>query len=345
MSVMFTPAFQIDGILPDLVLLSSDNVTFHTHRQRLLAASNNAFGGLLAQQQASLRVPQSSAVLNVVLHLIYGMSCVHFQPALETTEAAIDALVAYGVTREDLAGSRPLHQLILSYAPYRPIEAYALAAHHNLEDTAVAVSAHLLAYDVSKLSDELTVKMGSVYFSRLYNLQRARLAALRNIVLRPPATHPLTPICNEEIQRELARAWAFASAEIVWNALPSKDPLDTLLSPLVSLSYPYTMTVRHYSTSIGALQSAFTSAGSAISCPDCQAMLRNRIAEVTNEWSAVKVENDLMLGVCAVSDEDISTMCSGPSPRYHPNDEFTPSCILRPAPAYSYPPMYPTFSL
>ncbi len=75
---------------------------------------------------------------------------------------------------------------------------------------------------IRMLTDELSIKMGSVYFSRLYNLQQARLAALKNIVLRPPAAHPPTPACNGDVQRELSRAWAFAAAQIVWTALPSK---------------------------------------------------------------------------------------------------------------------------
>ncbi|OJT05102.1 hypothetical protein TRAPUB_4167 [Trametes pubescens] len=265
MSLVFTPHFQVDGLFPDVVLLSADNVTFHAHRQHLLAASTNFFGGALASQALHpIVLPETSVVLNIVLHLIYGMSVLRFQPPFEAADAALAALIgAYGVPAARLARSAPLFQLATSYAPYRPIDAYALAAHHGLEDIAVAVSAHLLAYDVSRVTDELSIKMGSVYFSRLYNLQQARLAALKNIVLRPPAAHPPTPACNGDVQRELSRAWAFAAAQIVWTALPS--------------------------TSIGALQSAFAQAGADIVCPDCQIMLQSRVAEVTREWAAVKV--------------------------------------------------------
>ncbi|KAI0824052.1 hypothetical protein BC628DRAFT_1420480 [Trametes gibbosa] len=261
-STIFGPTFQVDGLPPDVVLISTDNVTFHVHTQRLRASSTNAFGRRLTQPITSLSLPETSAVLNVALHILYNMSCLQFQPSLEDIEAAISALLSYGVPQTLLQTSQPLYRLILSNAPYRPIEAYVLAGHHGLETTAIAVSAHLLAYDLSKLSDELTIKMGSVYFSRLYKLQHARLAALRNIVLRPPIAHPPTLTCNEETQGQLSRAWAFASAEMVWNALPS--------------------------TSVGALQSTFGQAGASIACPDCQAMIRNRIAEVTHEWSAIK---------------------------------------------------------
>ncbi|KAI0633793.1 hypothetical protein C8Q77DRAFT_812275 [Trametes polyzona] len=74
---------------------------------------------------------------------------------------------------------------------HQPIEACALAAHHTLKDTVVAVCTHLLAYVVSKLSDELPVKMRLMYFDRLSHLQRARLAALKDIVssVTPPLPH------------------------------------------------------------------------------------------------------------------------------------------------------------
>lgn len=224
MSLIFTPDFQVDGLLPDVVLLSADNVTFHAHSQRLLAASTNFFGGTLAAPPLHpLALPETSVVLNIVLHIVYGMSVLRFQPPFEAADAALAALTStYGVPAARLARSPPLFALATSYAPFRPIDVYALAAHYGLEDVAVAVSAHLLAFDVSTLSDELAVKMGSVYFSRLCNLQHVRLAALKNIVLRPPAAHPPTTGCNGDAQRELARAWAFAAAQIVWTALPSK---------------------------------------------------------------------------------------------------------------------------
>lgn len=172
-SLMFTPHFQVDGFLPDVVLVSADNVTFHTHSQRLLDASTNAFGDTLTAYAfpRPIALPETSVVLNIVLHIIYGMSCVPYQPPFESTDAALVALIKYGVPAVTLARSQALFQLATSYAAHRPIDVYALAAHHGLEDIAIAVSPHLLAYDVSKLSHELTIEMGSVYFSRLCRLQ------------------------------------------------------------------------------------------------------------------------------------------------------------------------------
>ncbi|KAI0330920.1 hypothetical protein GY45DRAFT_1336527 [Cubamyces sp. BRFM 1775] len=291
-SSIFNPGFIVDGLIPNLEITSADAVHFHVHRDRLFLASTNAFGGLLRDPVFSFAVPEPATVLNIVLNVIYGMSCLPNPPSLESTEAALDALIKYGLPVAQLAKpSYPLYELIRSYAPYYPIEAYAVAGHYKLEELAVAISAHLLAFDLSRISDELTVKMGPIYFSRLANLHRARMTALRNIVLQPPAMHPITPTCNEEVQRELSRAWAFANAEIVWNALPSKSPRPLPLLHMCQRRTELMPMMAAFATDIStyALESAFTHAAASIKCPDCQMMLRTRIKEVIYQWSAVKL--------------------------------------------------------
>ncbi|KAL1945669.1 hypothetical protein VTO73DRAFT_1671 [Trametes versicolor] len=266
---MFNPHFQIDGILPNVHIVSADSVIFHVHQQRLLAASTNAFGGSLAYPPRLIAVSENSSVLNIVLHVIYGMSCLRFQPPFESTEAAVAALIKYGVPAASLANSQSLHELFMFHAPHRPIEVFALAGHYALEPVAVAVSAHLLAYDLTRISDTLVVKMGSVYFNRLYKLQQTRLTALRDILLRRPPTHAPTATCADGGQEEIGRAWAFATAQIVWTALPNVANLCA-------------------GTSIQALQSVFEQAGATINCLDCRTMHNSRIAQISQEWAAVK---------------------------------------------------------
>ncbi|KAI0656545.1 hypothetical protein C8Q70DRAFT_1108135, partial [Cubamyces menziesii] len=264
-SSVFNPRFTLGGLPPNLEIISKDGIHFHIHTHRLLAASTNAFGGLQLQSRGILTLPETAVSLNIAFHVMYGMSVLPHIPPLESTEAALDVLIKYGLPISQLAATPtlPLFDLLRSYAPYYPIESYALVAHHRLESLAVVISSHLLAYDVSRISDELCVKMGPIYFKRLVNLQQSRIDALRNIVLRPPEMHPVTLICNEENQRELTRAWAFANAEMVWSALPN--------------------------ISVSALESTFTNAAEAVSCPECRAMLRQRIQEVISQWSMVKV--------------------------------------------------------
>ncbi|CDO72118.1 hypothetical protein BN946_scf184962.g61 [Trametes cinnabarina] len=262
-SSVFHPGFVVDGLLPDLTITTPEWIHFNVHSELLLSASTNAFGGLLSQPNYLLAVPETAVVINILLNVIYGIPCHHNPPPLPSTQAALEAIIKYGIPLAPLTvPNQPLYQLILSYAPYYPIEAYALAAHYHLEALAVAISSHLLSYDVSRITDDLVIKMGPMYFSRLVRLQRSRLAALRDIVSRPPATHPDTPTCDHRAQRELSRAWAFATAELVWEALPN--------------------------TSTHALRTRFAKAGASIACLQCQTSLYDRIQEVTEEWLAVK---------------------------------------------------------
>ncbi|KAI0692347.1 hypothetical protein C8T65DRAFT_699527 [Cerioporus squamosus] len=260
----FGPAFQAHGTLPDLLLITADNASFYAHRHILQYTSTNDFGGLLAGREESINVPETSTILSIALRVVYGLSCLHLTDiALESVESSINVLLKYGVPVQKFAAPHwPLFQLVLSHAPHRPIDAYALAAHHRLEELAVAVSAHLLAYDLSTLTDELTMKMGSIYVKRLFNLHQTRRNALKNIVMKPPAMHRPNLACGTAQQRQLTQAWAFAAAEMAWNVPPSM--------------------------STHMLQYAFERAGRDITCGECRVMLNNRIQEAMTEWSAVQ---------------------------------------------------------
>ncbi|KAI9060622.1 hypothetical protein FKP32DRAFT_1040011 [Trametes sanguinea] len=271
-STAFHPTLTFDGAPPDLILVSSDGVHFYVHRLRLITASTNFLGGLLPADYSEdvkpsalplVHVQQNAEVLNVVLHTMYGISCLHYYPALEVVDAALDALELYGAPVQALAApNQPLYHLLLTYAPFRPIDAYAVAAHHSLEDAAVAISSHLLAYDLGRLPDEAAQKMGPIYLKRLFVLHQSRIVALRNILFRPPAPHPPTPGCTPEIQQKLTRAWALAAAQLVWDVLPSVSTM--------------------------ALRSLLEPIATKLECQQCAASLLRRVQEVVYEWSAVK---------------------------------------------------------
>ena len=234
-SIAFHPSFFLDGIPPDVVFVSSDNVHFYAHQHYLLSVSVNRMGNLIPPHAVSITpliisISQPSAVVNIVLHTMYGLSCLHYHPTLEMVEAALDALAfSYGVPVQLLAQpDLPLYTLIVSFAPYSPLDAYAVAGKHKLENAAVAISSHLLAYDLSRLPDAAVQKMGPLYLKRLVLLQRNRLDALRNIVVKAPEKHPIVPGCNEELQQQMLRAWAHAVAQLVWDVRPSESRLSTL---------------------------------------------------------------------------------------------------------------------
>ncbi|KAI0743344.1 hypothetical protein C8Q80DRAFT_831335 [Daedaleopsis nitida] len=258
----FGPTFVVDEALPDLTLVTTDRYAFYVHRRILFSASQNLFGGLLQAQSSLIDVPESSAEMAIVLHVSYAIPCGHLTPSLATIEKAIRALFKYSIPVQAAAArDSPLYRLVLAHAPHAAIETYALAGHYHLEDIAVAASAHLLAYDTSQLSDELSVKMGSLYFKRLFDLHRTRHDALKRIVMRPPRMHPPKLTCSRAAQEQMTTNWAHVAAEFAWN----------------------TGGISTYG-----LQSSFEKAEKGVSCDECRSMLQVRIQEAMQEWSAVK---------------------------------------------------------
>lgn len=233
-STAFHPALSVDGSnTPDVILVATDGVHFYVHRLRLLDVSTNRMGNLIPPDPTppeslatplTLQFPHPSHVTNVILHVIYGLSCAQYLPTLEIVEAAVDALhLLYGVSIKAVAAPQmPLFQLLLSFAPLRPLEAYALAAHYSLEELCVAISPHLLAYDLARLTDRVAQKMGPMYLKRLFLLQQNRLAELRAILFKAPSMHLPALGCSEQTQQQLTRAWALAVAQLVWDVIPSK---------------------------------------------------------------------------------------------------------------------------
>ena len=132
-------------------------------------------------------------------------------------------MTKYGIPIEPHAAPhQQMYQLLLSHAPYHPIETYALAASHGLEDVAVVASGHLLSYDMTRLTDELVTKMGAIYLKRLVLLHQERMTALRHILLQAPRNHSPTPGCGDLQQGQLIREWALSTAQLAWDATPSK---------------------------------------------------------------------------------------------------------------------------
>ena len=208
--------------------MTTDNVFFYVHSHLLLAASENRFRELLptSQQPSNVQdpvisVPEYSSVLNIVLHSVYDMSCVHYSPSFATIITAVNRLPLYGIppTRR-ITPSTHLFSLLLSHAPLYPLELYALAASHDLYDLAVSTSSHLLSFPLASLTDEMAQHIGPIYLKRLFFLHFGRSDALKRVLLPPPQPHPPTPFCDFSEQKKLTRAWALASAYLAWDARP-----------------------------------------------------------------------------------------------------------------------------
>lgn len=230
MSTTFFPGSQHLPTPPDTIFLTTDSVFFYVHSQFLLAASENRFRELLPPspqpsdaQDPVIPVPENSIVLNILLHAVYDMSCVHYSPSFAALVTAVNRLPVYGIPpKKHIAPSTSLFSLLLSHAPLYPLELYALAASHDLYDLAVSTSSHLLSFPLASLTDEMAQHIGPIYLKRLFFLHFGRSDALKRVLLPPPYPHPPTPLCDFTEQKKLTRAWALASAYLAWDARPGK---------------------------------------------------------------------------------------------------------------------------
>ena len=166
-------------------------------------------------------LPEHSTVINVMLHTLYGMSCLHYSPSNATLLSGIDALAKYGMNvKKFVSPGMPLFEHLLSQSPTSPVEFYATAGHYNLWDLAVAISPHMLNFPLSNLDDPIVERMGSFYLKKLFFLHLGRVDALKRLLLPPPQGHPATLECDYMEQKKLTRAWALASAYLAWDARP-----------------------------------------------------------------------------------------------------------------------------
>ncbi|KAI0677072.1 hypothetical protein C8Q78DRAFT_1073808 [Trametes maxima] len=272
-STSFHPAANLLPIPPDLILLSSDGVFFYIHTTQALSMSNNQFNRLVPPEPIKSKVcddlgpviplPDAATVLNVVLHVMYEVSCAHYHPSLDTLITAVDAMATYGLSpKAHIAPSSPLYSMILSQAPVQPIAVYALAASYDLYELAVPVSSHLLSFSLHTLTDDLAMRIGPLYMKRLFFLHLGRLDALKRLLLPPPHPHPPTANCDFTEQKKLTRAWALASAYLAWDARPD------------------------LSTSV--MESALCPLADHLSCDVCKKSLVDRAKQLIVQWSVVK---------------------------------------------------------
>ncbi|KAH7906506.1 hypothetical protein BJ138DRAFT_627546 [Hygrophoropsis aurantiaca] len=263
------PADSTDSAYPtDIVLLSSDSVYFYVHRSVLQVASNHAFQ--LTTPPASdisrdhmTAVSESSMVLNIVLHTIYGRSCLGYSPSFEDLSAAVCALGDNGISpKEYISSATPLGIHILTYAPHRALDIYILAARYCLNDLAITASCHLLSCDLSSITDEMAVNMGPVYLRRLLTLHTERLDSLKRILMPPPHPHPATSTCKFGDQSKVVRAWILATAYLIWASRVdlSADDIRSVITPMEEQ----------------------------LQCPLCREILRSRQNTLVVQWASIK---------------------------------------------------------
>ena len=208
----------------DLTLQSADSVFFYVSSAVILKHSADRFGSRIPPDlpdDQMVYIPESSDVLNIILHALYDISLAEHSPSLPVLTAAVQRLAAYGLDPQlFIKASKPLHTALLSYSPLYPVEIYALAASLDLEELAVPTSSHLLSFRLSNLTDELASSIGPIYLNRLVKLHIFRTEELKAMLLIPPYPHPEIPTCDFGEQRRLSRAWTLAAAYLAWDARP-----------------------------------------------------------------------------------------------------------------------------
>jgi hypothetical protein len=275
---MFPPnAFSIPT---DCVLLSSDQTYFFLSSKILFSQSSNAFMGLLWSPDTTFLprpkcAPDTAFILNILLLSIYGVSCSQFDPSFEQLDTAINRLCAYGVSPSELiTKNHPLFGLLLTHASFTPLDVYALAASHLLEDLAVASSSHLLSLRLSTITDEVCLKIGAVYLKRLVDLHLDRMDALRAALIVLPDYHQPTVLCqftgDGETQSRMRTAWARGVADLTWELRPD--------------------------ISVNMLRLKLTPIAEQLSCPLCRTSVQKRIDELCTRWAVVKVSFSVCLG-------------------------------------------------
>lgn len=298
-------AVDVDGNAPDLDLIAWDGVHFAAHLAVLDAKSCNRLGGLLDQPTApAIAVPLTSAILNIILHAIYGLSPAQFSPTLDelgttpssaihhTAEShlatAVEALEQYGLSKTMLVSpATPLFQLFLRHAPAEPLACYALAAHAGLDKLAVVISPYTLSLTLSDISDASAAHIGPYYLKRLFFLHVGRVDALKRLLFPPPSLHPPTDKCSLRAQRQLSSAWTMTVANMTWTLSAGALLLFPPLSPMC-LYTPCAragMTVSMLEKHLGPIEKDFD-------CHDCTRRLHLRIRDLLVAWSLVKVRSN-----------------------------------------------------
>ncbi|TFK35182.1 hypothetical protein BDQ12DRAFT_700109 [Crucibulum laeve] len=270
-STVFFPG--ANGVEADLVLSSSDSVLFYVQSSIIIAACDTAFRSIANMPLSNkklrnviLNIPDSSEVLNIILHMLYGTSCAQHSPAFDALITAVDRMPFYEISPKALiVPNTPLYTYLLSHAPLYPIQLYTLAGHHKLEALAIHTSSHLLAYPLANITDDTAQRIGAIYLKRLMNLHVNRLNALKEILLLPPHPHPPTKECGFGEQKKLTRAWALVSAYLAWESRPD--------------------------LSTHSMQIAFGPVAERLTCQQCKGGVNSRIKDVIVQWISVKVSN------------------------------------------------------
>ncbi|PBK90774.1 hypothetical protein ARMGADRAFT_995126 [Armillaria gallica] len=248
----------------NVVLVSFDSVTFYVHSQTVLGASYNNFGFLLQPDRrvdgdtGVLQVDEHSEVLNILLHVIYSISCMPYQPSFEVLQTAVERMEHYSMV-VNVQPSTSMFDILSSHTSDNALHLYALAAHFDMYDLAVFASVHLLSVTLSSLTEDMVRRIGPApYLRRLFTLHLGRKEALKRVLITPQRRRHLALTCSAYSQEKFALDWVLNVAQIVSETSPS-----TYILTIVALLRPLK---------------------DQTSCDTCRVNLYERLAQLTEQW-------------------------------------------------------------
>jgi len=146
-----------------------------------------------------ISIPESSPVLNVMLHLMYGISFVKYYPSFEDLATTFPFMDKYGLQQSELAHPHSeICSSLLFLAGARPLDVFTLAAQRGLDTLAVVASQYTLRV------------------KRLFFLHLGRCEALKRILVRALEQHaPGQGVCTQSDRDALSRAWGLTTAYVL----------------------------------------------------------------------------------------------------------------------------------
>jgi len=203
---------------------------------------------------------EDSVVFNLVLHMIYGMSCERYGPDVETVSRALGCLPAYGLRAP--GQDHDIWSILLRQAPLHPLRVYALGGAHAIDSLCTLASQYTLAVSLTDLTEDDAMNMGAIYLRRIIFLHLGREDALRRTIGTPPAGHDTSESCTQVAQAAVRRGWLAAVGDVLASSQPQNIESGALLSKFAHLA--------------------------ALPCSTCKELVQGRIAGMIQDWVKVK---------------------------------------------------------
>ncbi|KAG8942537.1 hypothetical protein FRC04_003608 [Tulasnella sp. 424] len=254
----------------------SDGVFFYTHISSLQQYSSNNFGGLLPSQGGgsglvpavvqlrTIAIQESSQVLNILLHILYGLNCERYAPNLDVIAHILESCFPrYGLQTIGAGDPSGIGAMILKHAPSAPIRAYGLAASLGLEAICVATSQFTFQVTMDTVSEADALRMGAVYLLRLFLLHTNVLDTLKRLLANLPSLHDPNKSCTSAGQQKLVEAWREAAGSIILQPAPQRTTTTDLII-------------------------AFGPVRGRTACPRCRECCQRRTTQMIREWETLK---------------------------------------------------------